>query len=70
MTGKVFLVGSGPGGTGLLTQRAAEIIHTADVIFYDQLPGEEILSSLPTKGREDRLRKIRRDRHTLGAARD
>ncbi|MGD0534067.1 MAG: uroporphyrinogen-III C-methyltransferase [Methanoregula sp.] len=49
MTGKVYLVGSGPGGTGLLTQRAAEIIHMADVIFYDQLPGEEILSSLPKK---------------------
>jgi uroporphyrin-III C-methyltransferase len=47
MNGKVFLVGSGPGGTGLLAQRAAEIIETADVIFYDQLPGEEILSSLP-----------------------
>ncbi len=49
MTGKVYLVGSGPGGTGLLTQRAAEIIDAADVIFYDQLPGEEILSSLPEK---------------------
>jgi uroporphyrin-III C-methyltransferase len=49
MTGKVFLVGSGPGGTGLLTQRAAEIIDAAEVIFYDQLPGEEILSSLPKK---------------------
>lgn len=49
MTGKVYLVGSGPGGFGLLTQRAAELIETADVIFYDQLPGEEILSSLPKK---------------------
>jgi uroporphyrin-III C-methyltransferase len=47
MTGKVCLVGSGPGGTGLLTQRAADLIDAADVIFYDQLPGEEILSSLP-----------------------
>jgi uroporphyrin-III C-methyltransferase len=49
MTNKVYLVGSGPGGTGLLTQRAADIIEAADVIFYDQLPGEEILSSLPKK---------------------
>jgi len=47
MTGKVYLVGSGPGGSGLLTQRAAELIEAADVIFYDQLPGEEILASLP-----------------------
>jgi uroporphyrin-III C-methyltransferase len=49
MSSKVYLVGSGPGGTGLLTQRAADIIEAADVIFYDQLPGEEILSSLPEK---------------------
>jgi len=49
MTGKVYLVGSGPGGTGLLTQRAADLIEKADVIFYDQLPGEEILASLPEK---------------------
>ncbi len=47
MNGKVYLVGSGPGGTGLLAQHAAEVIEIADVIFYDQLPGEEILSSLP-----------------------
>jgi uroporphyrin-III C-methyltransferase len=49
MSSKVYLVGSGPGGTGLLTQRAADIIESAAVIFYDQLPGEEILSSLPEK---------------------
>ena len=49
MTGKVYLVGSGPGGTGLLTQRAADLIEKADVIFYDQLPGEEILATLPKK---------------------
>jgi uroporphyrin-III C-methyltransferase len=47
MNGKVYLVGSGPGGTGLLAQHAVEVIEMADVIFYDQLPGEEILSSLP-----------------------
>ena len=47
MTGKVYLVGSGPGGLGLLTFRAREVIDSADVILYDQLPGEEIISSLP-----------------------
>jgi len=47
MSGKVYLVGSGPGGEGLLTQRAREVIDTADVILFDQLPGEEILASLP-----------------------
>ena len=48
MAGKVYLVGSGPGTLGLLSQRAAEVIAGADTILYDQLPGEEILSSLPT----------------------
>ncbi|MDR3102199.1 MAG: uroporphyrinogen-III C-methyltransferase [Methanocalculaceae archaeon] len=47
MTGKVFLVGSGPGGLGLLTAKAREVIDAADVILYDQLPGEEILATLP-----------------------
>ena len=47
MKGKVYLVGSGPGGTALLTVRAKELIGTADVILYDQLPGEEIINSLP-----------------------
>ena len=47
MTGNVYLVGSVPGGLSLLTYRAREVIDKADVILYDQLPGEEIISSLP-----------------------
>jgi uroporphyrin-III C-methyltransferase len=47
MSGKVYLVGSGPGGEGLLTKRARIVIDAADVILYDQLPGEAILRSLP-----------------------
>ncbi|HOU81301.1 MAG TPA: SAM-dependent methyltransferase, partial [Methanoregulaceae archaeon] len=47
MKGKVYLVGSGPGGAGLLSLRAREVIDSAEVILYDQLPGEEILRSLP-----------------------
>ena len=30
-----------------MTYRAAEVISMADVILYDQLPGEEIIDSLP-----------------------
>lgn len=47
MTGKAYLVGSGPGGLGLMTMRAREVIDGADVILYDQLPGEEVLATLP-----------------------
>lgn len=53
MSGKVYLVGSGPGGLGLLTAKAREVIDAADVILYDQLPGEEILATLP--GRAEKI---------------
>jgi len=49
MSGKVYLVGSGPGGEGLLTRRARAVIDAADVVLFDQLPGEEILASLPAR---------------------
>ena len=45
--GAVYLVGSGPGGLNLMTCRAREVMDMAEVILYDQLPGEEILSCLP-----------------------
>jgi len=47
MSGNVYLVGSGPGGVGFLTLRAQEIIDKAEVVLYDQLPGDEILATLP-----------------------
>ena len=46
-SGKVYLVGSGPGDPELLTIKAERLIREADVIVYDQLPGPEILASLP-----------------------
>jgi len=49
MNGKVYLVGAGPGGEGFLTLRARAVIDAADVVLYDQLPGEEILASLPAR---------------------
>jgi uroporphyrin-III C-methyltransferase len=47
MSGKVYLVGSGPGDPELLTIKAKKLIERAEVILYDQLPGKAILDMLP-----------------------
>lgn len=42
-TGKVYLIGAGPGDPGLVTVRAKTLIETADVIVYDYLANASLL---------------------------
>jgi len=43
-TGKVFLVGAGPGAPDLITLRGAEVLKRADIVFYDALVHPEVLA--------------------------
>ena len=46
-TGKVWLVGAGPGDAGLLTRKGYDVIQAADVVVYDALVGDGVLSCVP-----------------------
>jgi len=43
MTGRVFLVGAGPGDPGLLTRRGERCLAAADVVVHDYLVGARVL---------------------------
>ncbi len=62
--GKVWLVGAGPGDVGLLTLKGMEVLEKADVVVYDSLIGEGILSRIPTDARLIHVGK-RASHHTM-----
>ena len=43
-TGKVFLVGAGPGAPDLITLRGAEVLKRADIVFHDALVHPGVLA--------------------------
>ncbi len=52
-SGKVWLVGAGPGDIGLFTRKGMEVLEQAQVVVYDSLVGQGVLSQIP-----DKIRKI------------
>src|SRR5438445_752408 len=72
MTGKVYLVGAGPGDPGLITVKGLKLIQQADVVLYDRLIPTELLAEtrpdaecvdvgkLPTKHRlsQDEINRL------------
>lgn len=45
--GKVWLVGAGPGDAGLFTLKGKQVLKEAQVVVYDSLVGDGVLSMVP-----------------------
>lgn len=49
--GKVWLVGAGPGDIGLFTLKGMDVLKRAEVVVYDSLVGQGVLSQIPRSAR-------------------
>lgn len=47
MTGKVYLVGGGPGDPDLITVKGLQLLRRADVVLYDRLVPPQLLDEVP-----------------------
>ncbi|MFZ5587647.1 MAG: uroporphyrinogen-III C-methyltransferase [Thermodesulfobacteriota bacterium] len=65
MSGKVYLVGAGPGDPGLLTRKGAWALSQAQAVVYDFLANPELLALAPAGARRVYVGKKGGD-HALG----
>jgi len=64
-TGRVYLVGGGPGDPGLLTLRGRDVLAQADVVVYDHLVSPRLLDHVPAAAERIYVGK-EAAAHTLG----
>lgn len=62
--GKVWLIGAGPGDIGLFTIKGMEVLKQAEVVVYDSLVGQGVLSQVPDSARLINVGK-RASHHTM-----
>lgn len=56
--GKVWLVGAGPSDPGLFTLKGRDVLEQAEVVVYDKLVGQGILSFIPKSAKLINVGKI------------
>ncbi len=64
MSGRVYLVGAGPGDPGLITVAGTQALKQADVVVYDRLVNARLLDLAPADAERVYVGKMP-DRHTL-----
>lgn len=62
--GKVWLVGAGPGDIGLFTIKGMKVLKEAEVVVYDSLVGQGVLSMIPREAHAINVGK-RAGNHTM-----
>ena len=62
--GKVWLVGAGPRDAGLFTLKGKEVLNQADVVVYDSLVGQGIMTMIPSRAKKINVGK-RASNHTM-----